>query len=70
MPRAIAELERALPEVALYPMPVVPAERIARPAAPLRLIAEEYIKFLATTAGLTAVLSAREPTLGRGGHAG
>ena len=27
MPRAIAELARALPEVALYPMPVVPAER-------------------------------------------
>jgi hypothetical protein len=48
----------------------VPAERIARPAAPLRLIAEEYIKFLATAAGLTAVLPAREPILGHGGRAG
>ena len=70
MPRAIAELARTLPEVALYPMPVVPAERPDRPAAPFRLIAEEYIKFLATTAGLTAVLPARETPLGHGGRAG
>jgi hypothetical protein len=51
-------------------MPVVPAERPDHPAAPFRLIAEEYIKFLATTAGLTAVLPPREPTLGHGGRAG
>jgi uncharacterized SAM-binding protein YcdF (DUF218 family) len=70
MPRAIAELARALPEVTLYQTPVVPAERPDRAAAPLRLMAEEYIKFLATTAGLTAVLPEREPALGRGGHAG
>jgi uncharacterized SAM-binding protein YcdF (DUF218 family) len=70
MPRAITELARALPEVTLYPVPVVPAERPDRNAAPLRLMAEEYIKFLATTAGLTAVLPEREPTLGRAGHAG
>ena len=70
MPRAIAELARALPEVTLYPIPVVPSERPDRPPAPFRLIAEEYIKFLATTAGLTALLPAREPPLGHGGRAG
>ena len=70
MPRAITELTRALPEVTLYPLPVVPAERLDRPAPPLRLMAEEYLKFLATAAGLTAVLPAREPAPGRGGRAG
>ena len=70
MPRAITELARALPEVELYPLPVVPAERPDRSTAPLRLMAEEYLKFLATTAGLTAVLPAREPAVGRGGRAG
>jgi len=70
MPRALTELARALPDVTLYPMPVVQAERPDRPASPLRLMAEEYIKFLATTTGLTAVLPAREPTLTRGDHAG
>lgn len=69
MPRAITELTRALPEVTLYPLPVVPAERPDRPP-PLRLMAEEYLKFLATAAGLTAVLPAREPAPGRGGRAG
>jgi uncharacterized SAM-binding protein YcdF (DUF218 family) len=70
MPRAITELARALPEVTLYPLPVVPAERPDRPAPPLRLMAEEYLKFLATAAGLTAVLPARDPAPGRGGRAG
>ena len=69
MPRAMTELGRALPEVTLYPMPVL-SERPDRPAAPLRLMAEEYIKFLATTTGLSAMLPEREPTLGGGGHAG
>jgi uncharacterized SAM-binding protein YcdF (DUF218 family) len=69
MPRAMTELARALPEVTLYAMPVLP-ERPDRQAAPLRLMAEEYIKFLATTTGLSAVLPERETTLGLGGHAG
>ena len=68
MPRALAELARSLPGVALYPLPVAPSERLAEP--PLRLMAEEYIKFLATTTGLTAVLPEREPTLPRPGRAG
>ncbi len=49
MPRALAELARALPEVTLYPAPVRP------PAPQLRLLAGEYTKFLAAEAGLTAL---------------
>jgi uncharacterized SAM-binding protein YcdF (DUF218 family) len=60
MPRALTELARALPEATLYPLPVVPTERSDRTAVPLRLVAEEYLKFLATTAGLSAVLPMRE----------
>jgi hypothetical protein len=33
-------------------------------------MAEEYLKFLATTAGLTAVLPEHEQTPGAGSHAG
>ena len=45
MPRAMAELARALPETALYPLPVVSPERPDHSALPLRLVAEEYLKF-------------------------
>jgi uncharacterized SAM-binding protein YcdF (DUF218 family) len=68
MPRALTELARTLPEVTLYPLPVAQPERSTDP--PLRLMAEEYIKFLATTTGLTSMLPEREPTLPRPGHAG
>lgn len=68
MPRALTELARTLPEVTLYPLPVVQPEHASE--APLRLMAEEYIKFLATTTGLTSMLPEREPTLPRPGHAG
>jgi uncharacterized SAM-binding protein YcdF (DUF218 family) len=47
MPRALAELARALPGVALYPAPVA-AE------APWRLLAGEYTKWLAAELGLSA----------------
>jgi uncharacterized SAM-binding protein YcdF (DUF218 family) len=67
MPRALAELSRALPDVALYPLPVVSAERPGNATVPLRLIAEEYVKYLATQVGLTAVIPAREAP---GLHAG
>jgi uncharacterized SAM-binding protein YcdF (DUF218 family) len=70
MPRALAELSRALPDVALYPLPVLPAERTGYPAVPLRLIAEEYVKYLATQVGLTAVIPPREAPAQRVGHAG
>ncbi len=55
MPRALAELGRALPEVALYPMPVRPPgfHEGADPAM-LRLLAGEYTKFLAAEVGLSA----------------
>jgi uncharacterized SAM-binding protein YcdF (DUF218 family) len=69
MPRAITELERTLPEVALYPMPVS-QERAGHSGMPLRLVAEEYIKFLATAAGLTAVLPVRDVPAAHPGHAG
>lgn len=48
MPRALAELSRALPDVALRPVPVRPAA----PGAHWRLLAGEYAKFLAVEAGL------------------
>jgi uncharacterized SAM-binding protein YcdF (DUF218 family) len=70
MPRATTELARALPEVTLYPQPVVTPERPDRSAVPLRLVAEEYLKFLATTAGLSAVLPMRETPPPHGSRAG
>ena len=70
MPRAIAELTRALPDTELYPLPVVPPERSDRTMLPLRLVAEEYLKFLATTAGLSGVLPERETPPAHAGRAG
>ncbi len=46
MPRALAELARAMPWVALHPVPV-------RPGASWRLLVGEYAKFLAAELGLT-----------------
>jgi uncharacterized SAM-binding protein YcdF (DUF218 family) len=61
MPRALAELGRAMPDVALYPVPVLsPALRAERDAATLRLLAGEYTKWLATEAGLSALVSRTE----------
>ncbi len=68
MPRALTELARTLPGVTLHPLPVASHERSTEPA--LRLMAEEYIKFLATATGLTTVLPEREPTLAHPSHAG
>ncbi|MBN8890836.1 MAG: YdcF family protein [Rhodospirillales bacterium] len=48
MPRAMAELSRTLPGVALHPMPVLPPG-----GAPLRLLVSEYTKFLAVELGLS-----------------
>lgn len=68
MPRALTELARTLPGVTLHPFPVAHPEQPTEPA--LRLMAEEYLKFLATATGLTTVLPEREPTLVRPSHAG
>ena len=70
MPRAITEVARALPEAALYPQPVGPSERNEGTGLPLRLMAEEYVKFIATTVGLSTVLPVREPPPGRVGRTG
>jgi uncharacterized SAM-binding protein YcdF (DUF218 family) len=58
MPRAMTELTRAVPEVTLYRLPVVPS--LLRETGPaegrltgLRLLAEEFAKYLAVRAGLT-----------------
>ena len=54
MERALTEIGRALPEVRLYPNPVVPPA-LRRPTGvfQLRLLAAEYTKFLAARLGLT-----------------
>jgi uncharacterized SAM-binding protein YcdF (DUF218 family) len=69
MPRALAELSRTLPDVALHPVPVLPpALRDGHEMSALRLLAGEYTKWLATEAGLSVLASrgdesphAREP---------
>ena len=57
MPRAMTELGRALPEVRLYPVSVVPPAMQGpggvRNAETLRLMAEEYTKWLAARLGLS-----------------
>ncbi len=66
MPRALAELRRALPDVALYPLPVQPppagdpGHTILESGPGLRLQAEEYTKYLLAVAGLSAWFPHRE----------
>ncbi len=56
MPRAMAELGRALPDVALYPVPVPrPPLRDGAEPGMLRLLAGEYTKWLAAEVGLSAL---------------
>jgi uncharacterized SAM-binding protein YcdF (DUF218 family) len=56
MPRALAELGRVLPGVALYPAPVLPAGlREGGEPGMLRLLAGEYSKWLAAEVGLSAL---------------
>jgi len=56
IPRAIAELSRALPEVMLHPAPVQPAGlRAGLGLGGLRLLAGEYMKFLAAEVGLSGL---------------
>ena len=70
MPRAMTELARALPDAALYSLPVWPVDRSGRPSRPLRLIFEEYMKFLASRTGLTSLLPIREPQPVHGSRVG
>lgn len=68
MPRALAELRQALPDVHLYPLPVGARGENAAAEKPisLRLAAEEYTKYLLTASGLSAWLPRREPDGGLG----
>lgn len=58
MPRALVELRRTLPGVELVPYPVVPRRSGdaggPAPRATLRLLAVEYVKFLAAYVGVRA----------------
>ncbi len=65
MPRALTELRRALPGVVLYPFPVLNAD-LPGPngeghLVTLRLLAEEYTKYLVAQTGLSTWLPGREP---------
>ena len=56
MPRALIEIGRALPGVALYPVSVQPpALRRGMDLATVRMMANEYDKYLAVRLGLTRV---------------
>ena len=76
MPRALTELSRAMPDVALYPVPVVSSAMQAsagvRDPKLLRLMAEEYSKWLLARLGFTALDMPRDlaglGTLGRTSH--
>jgi uncharacterized SAM-binding protein YcdF (DUF218 family) len=61
MPRALAELRQALPDVRLYALPVYPVAVHQGDGPGLRLEAEEYTKYLLTVSGLSAWLPRREP---------
>jgi uncharacterized SAM-binding protein YcdF (DUF218 family) len=60
MPRALAELHEAMPEVRLYPLPVAQPAGAAERGPGLRLEAEEYTKYLLTVSGLSAWLPRRD----------
>jgi uncharacterized SAM-binding protein YcdF (DUF218 family) len=69
MPRALTELRRALPDVSLYPLPVLAEDRPGH-GVPLRLMAEEYTKLLAAEVGLTRIVSVHENAPPHGDRAG
>jgi uncharacterized SAM-binding protein YcdF (DUF218 family) len=58
MPRALTELSRALPDVALYPVTVVPTGLRPYTVSGLHLLVHEYAKWLAARLGLTHLLTA------------
>lgn len=67
MPRALTEIHRAAPAVQLYPVAVLPAGMRFDDGlgtwSGLRLLAEEYGKFLAAELDLTALQPATSPVL-------
>jgi uncharacterized SAM-binding protein YcdF (DUF218 family) len=68
MPRALTELRRTLPNVQLYAYPVLSPDGFgAERLVSLRLLVEEYSKYLLAAAGVTAWEPTRDAV--RGGHA-
>jgi len=67
MPRALAELHQALPDIRLFPLPV---HQEAEKGPGLRLEAAEYTKYLLTVSGLSAWFPHREPVSMAGMPAG
>ncbi len=70
MPRALTELHRALPDVALEPAPVEPEASRQPDLVMARLLMEEYTKYLAARLDLTALIPEREPAAPRSTHPG
>jgi uncharacterized SAM-binding protein YcdF (DUF218 family) len=64
MPRALAELRQALPQVQIFPLPVLPAAGTAERGPGWRLEAEEYTKYLLAVSGLSGLLPRRETISG------
>ena len=71
MPRALTELRRVLPGVALYPDPVLTPHSggIGR-VVTLRLIVEEYTKYLLAVAGVTELVPEHVTLVSREAHPG
>lgn len=66
MPRALTELRRALPDVVLYPDPVlVPARGGIGRQVTLRFMAIEYTKYLLALTGITALMPGAETPASR-----
>jgi uncharacterized SAM-binding protein YcdF (DUF218 family) len=71
MPRALTELRRTLPGVTLYPDPVLtPQSGGLGRVVTLRLIVEEYTKYLLSVVGLTDLMPERVATVPHEAHAG
>ncbi len=69
MRRALTEIGRTLPDVALYPAPVLPpALRGAAGFSTLRLLAGEYTKYLAAECGLTLLQRGRQSAAAQNGQ--
>ena len=54
-----------IPDVELYPIPVMPNQSV-----PLPVLTEEYTKYLAAISGLTTILPERDQILPRRGSVG
>jgi uncharacterized SAM-binding protein YcdF (DUF218 family) len=64
MPRALTELQQALPQVRFFPLPVQPVTGTADRAPGWRLEAEEYTKYLLAVSRLSGLFPRREPITG------